>query len=87
MAQSGHIQSIYKSRKNLLEHLKYQGYNVDDYDDFSINEVYTMYQNKQLDMLVERKEDTASSINKTKSYVKYHLAKTIKHGQIYFKRR
>jgi DNA-directed RNA polymerase subunit H (RpoH/RPB5) len=82
MAQSGHIQSIYKSRKNILEHLKYQGYNVDDYDDFSINEVYTMYQNKQLDMFVERKENETLSIKKKKAYIKYHLAKTLRPNNI-----
>ena len=46
------IYSVYNSRKNVLELMEYQGYNISDYNNFSINEVNTMYQNKQLDMLV-----------------------------------
>ena len=56
MAQSGQIQIIYNSRKTLLEHLKYQGFDVEDYENFSVNEIYEMFQNQQLDILVERKE-------------------------------
>lgn len=77
MAQTSQIQSIYKSRKTLLEHLIYQNYNVDDYNNFSINEIYTMYQNKQLDMLLEKEQ------NNKKTYVKYHLAKSLRPQNIY----
>jgi DNA-directed RNA polymerase subunit H (RpoH/RPB5) len=83
MAQSTHIQTIYKSRKTLLEHFTYQGYNVDDYNNFSINEIYTMYQNKQLDMLLERPYNNESKINNKKTYVKYHLAKTLRPQNIF----
>lgn len=83
MAQSTHIQSVYKSRKTLLEHFTYQGYNVDDYNNFSINEIYTMYQNKQLDMLLERPLNNEQKIQNKKSYIKYHLAKTLRPQNIY----
>lgn len=83
MAQSTHIQSIYKSRKTLLEHFTYQNYNVDDYNNFSINEIYTMYQNKQLDMLLERPFNKELKIQNKKTYVKYHLAKTLRPQNIY----
>ena len=46
------ISSIYKSRKTILELMKKQNYNTGDYDNFSINEVNTMFQNKQLDILL-----------------------------------
>lgn len=82
MAQSNHIQSVYNSRKNILEHLKYQSFNVEDYDNFSINEVYTMFQNKQLDMLVERPATQETQLHK-KVYVKYHLAKSLRPQNIY----
>ena len=48
------ISSVFKSRKILLELMKKQGYVVDEYDNFSINEVNSMFQNKQLDMLLEK---------------------------------
>ena len=67
MAQSGHIIQIFKSRQNILELLEEQGYNVDEYKGSSINEVNSMYQEKQMDMLVNK-----SSGKKT--YIKYHLA-------------
>lgn len=83
MAQSNHIQSIYNSRKNILEHMSYQSFNVEDYSNFSINEVYTMYQNKQLDMLLERNAIPEREISKKKVYIKYHLAKTLRPQNIY----
>ena len=83
MAQSGQIQTIYNSRKTLLEHLKYQGFDVQDYENFSINEIYEMSQNQQLDMLIERKSDADNKITKKKTYIKYHLAKTLRPEKIY----
>jgi len=83
MAQSGQIQAIYKSRKTLLEHLSYQGFDVEDYENFSVNEIYEMSQNQQLDMLVERKENTELKVTKKKTYIKYHLAKTLRPEKIY----
>jgi len=85
-AHSGVTQLIYNSRKTLLDYLKDQGYNVDDYDDFSINEVLTMITNNQLDMLVEKDDedefyDDGSKkvdVPKTKAYIKYHLKKSMR---------
>jgi DNA-directed RNA polymerase subunit H (RpoH/RPB5) len=75
MAQSsGTITTIYKSRQTLLRLLEAQNYNTTDYDDFNINEVHVMYNNKQLDMLLSNEENEG---NKKKVYVKYHLAKTL----------
>jgi len=48
------ISSVYKSRKTLLDLMRKQGYNVSEYDNFSVNEVNAMFQNKQLDMLLEK---------------------------------
>jgi len=83
MAQSNHIQAIYNSRKTLLEHLNYQNFNIEDYNNFSINEVYSMFQNKQLDMLLERNAIREKEIPKKKTYIKYHLAKTLRPQNIY----
>lgn len=78
------ISSIYKSRKVLLELMKKQKYNISDYENFSINEVNAMFQNKQLDMLLEQNQDenTPNTERKKKIYISYYLAKTLRHQNI-----
>ena len=49
--------NIFKSRKVLLDLLSEQGYNTDDYSDFTINELNILFQNKQLDMLLENSDN------------------------------
>jgi len=71
---SGIISFIYKSRKNILDLMKRQGYNTDEYDNFSINEVNSMTQNKQLDILLENVDETGL---KKKIYIRYYLEKTM----------
>ena len=68
---------IYTSRNILLEQLKQQGYDISDYENFSINEVHTMKENSQLDMLVN------NTSNNSKVYVKYHISKKIQTNYIY----
>lgn len=66
--QSSQIIEIYKSRKTIINLLKLQGYDVTQYENFSINEVNSLIETKQMDMLM---------FNKTtgkKVYVKYHLS-------------
>jgi DNA-directed RNA polymerase subunit H (RpoH/RPB5) len=73
--QSSLISSIYKSRTIVLQLMKKQGYIVDDYSNFSVNEVNSMKQNNQLDMLLVTKR-------KNKIYIRYYLAKTIRQVNI-----
>jgi DNA-directed RNA polymerase subunit H (RpoH/RPB5) len=62
------ILSIYKSRKTILEVLStHQGYNVAEYEEFTINEIEWMYSNSQLDMLI------TNETTKKKAYIKYYL--------------
>jgi DNA-directed RNA polymerase subunit H len=72
------INQIYNSRKIILELMEKQGYNVNDYSNFSINEVNSMKQNNQLDMLLEKKVDDPDTHVKNKIYVRYYLGKTIR---------
>jgi DNA-directed RNA polymerase subunit H len=51
----------------MIELLSKQGYNTEDYESFTINEIDAMYSNSQLDMLF--KNDTTGR----KTYVKYYL--------------
>jgi len=74
--------SIYKSRQNILELMEKQGYNIDDYSNFSINEVNSMKQNNQLDMLLEKKEEDPTSKRKQKIYISYYLTKMIRPANI-----
>jgi len=75
---SGLVSSVYKSRKTLIDLMKEQHYAVSEYQDFSVNEVNSMLQNKQLDMLLEKDEEDPTTKRKSKLYIKYYLAKTLR---------
>ena len=68
---SSTISQIYKSRKIILELMGKQGYNINDYANFSVNEVNSMKQNNQLDMLLETHDD---KVEKKKIYIRFYLA-------------
>ena len=81
------IARLYNARKNLLDLLTVQGYDVDGYRNFGVNEVNAMYAHKQLDMLVETKSPSSpkeANKNKTKkkAYIKFHLEKMLSAGHI-----
>lgn len=79
------VNLIYKSRNTLLELLKQQGFDIESYSNFSINEVHIMVGNKQLDMLlnVDPERENEIGMSSKSVYVKYHLAKTLRHPNIY----
>lgn len=84
------ISQIYKSRSVLLELMKTQNYDIQDYQGFSINEVNTMKTNNQLDMILEKNLQTklvkkGNNENEDedeklvqKIYVKYYLGKSLR---------
>lgn len=72
------ISTVYNSRKNVLELMEKQGYNIEDYSNFSINEVNSMKSNNQLDMLLEKKEEDSITKRKNKIYIRYYLGKSIR---------
>ena len=74
------IMNLFKSRNILLELLGKQGFNTNPYNNYSVSEVHTMFENKQLDILLEKNDSTEI---KNKVFVKYHLAKTLRPGHIY----
>ena len=65
MTSSESILNIYKSRNTLIEILQQREFNVDDYNEFSINEINVMFNNNQLDLLLEN--------SNSKIFVKYYL--------------
>ena len=51
-----------------------QGYNINDYANFSVNEVNSMKQNNQLDMLLETSDEAITDETpKKKIYIRYYL--------------
>ena len=75
--QSGQIIEIYNSRKIIIDLLERQKYDISQYKDFGINDVNTLIQTKQMDMLL-KKTTTDKSV-----YVKYHLAKSLRPVNIF----
>ena len=61
------IAKIYKSRKTMLNLAERRGYNIDDYKDFNIPEIATLFGTCNLDMLLTNPE------TQSKLYLKYHL--------------
>lgn len=68
------ISSIYNSRKTILDLMVKQGYNINDYANFSVSEVNSMKQNNQLDMLLETSDENVTpETPKKKIYIRYYL--------------
>jgi DNA-directed RNA polymerase subunit H (RpoH/RPB5) len=72
------ISTVFTSRNIILDLMGKQGYNIEDYANFSISEVNSMKQNNQLDMLLEKKEEDPVTKRKNKIYISYYLGKTIR---------
>lgn len=73
---SSFIAKLYKSRKILLDILEKRGFETEDYKYFGISEVQILFNNKQMDMLLE------NPTTKRKIYIKYHLS-TLNGQKIY----
>ena len=76
---SGTISTLFKSRNTLLALLEKQGFDISDYTDYGVSEIQTMYTNNQLDMLLSSAKEVRPA---KKTYVKYHLAKTLRRENI-----
>ena len=72
---NSNMYNIFTSRCNLLKQLKTAGYNTLPYDNFTINEIYSMERHNSLDFNVSN--DTNSHI-----IIKYYLDKPIKNNII-----
>jgi DNA-directed RNA polymerase subunit H (RpoH/RPB5) len=75
-SSSSFISKLHKSRGILLDILEKRGFDTEDYKYYGISEIQLMFNNKQLDMLLENKK------NKKKIYIKYHLS-TLNQQKIY----
>lgn len=79
------ISQIFKSRKHVLELMKFQGFDVSGYSNFSVNEINYMKLNNQLDMLLESKptDNEGKQQELKKTYIRYYLNKTIRLANIH----
>ena len=71
---------IFKSRNIVLNQLERRGFDIDDYSNFSLNEINTLHTNNQLDMLLSTNNEEEKS---KKVYVKYHLSGKLTKSNIY----
>jgi DNA-directed RNA polymerases I, II, and III subunit RPABC1 len=74
---SDSISKIYKSRRIILKQLEERGFDISDYNNFTINEISIMNKNDTLDMLLKN-----NSTNQ-KIYIKYHLSTKIRDTVVY----
>ena len=72
----GIIAKLYKARLTLLSLLNDSGYKTDQYKKCTINELNSMYQNSQQDMLIEND-------NKEKIYINFRINKGLRPQYIY----
>lgn len=77
------VNSIYTSRKIILEIMETLGYQVKDHSHFTFNEISSMYMNKQLDLLLEKEEEHPATGKKQKIFISYYLNKVIRDTNIH----
>lgn len=70
------ISSIHKSRDTVIDMMKYQGYDVNEYVNSTLSETNAKHASNQLDMLFDKADDNDNTIHKT--YVNYHLEKALR---------
>lgn len=72
------ISYIHNSRVNLVRLMQNLDYNTKDYENFTNSEVNSMFQNTQLDILLEKNHEDPITKRKNKIYIRYYLAKTFR---------
>ena len=70
MSTSQKIVSLYKSRQIILDYMSRLQYDTSEYENFTMNEVDSMYKIDQSDMLISHK------VSGTKVYIKYSVSRT-----------
>lgn len=87
MSNNSFVSQIYRSRKNVLELMEHQGYDVGGYAHFNMSEIHAMVHKSQLDMLLDTKNEdnpnnglnadaNVASANR-KIYIHYYLGKML----------
>lgn len=74
--ENSFISTLYNSRKNLLKQLKHLKYDISNYENFSINELYNLHQTNELSFLVTNE-------NGKKKNIVYHISKSLRPSHLY----
>jgi len=74
MSNNKKIIDVHKSRNNLLEILQTRGFDISNYEGFSLNEIHTLVSNQQLDMIFE---------GEYKIYIKYFIEKMLRPNNVH----
>lgn len=69
------VNQIYNSRKYILEILEERGFDIEDYRNFSVDEIHVMVQNQQLDLLL--------TTGAKRVFVKYNVVKALRPNILY----
>ena len=69
------VNQIYNSRKYILEILEERGFDIEDYRNFSVDEIHVMVQNQQLDLLL--------TTGAKQVFVKYNVVKALRPTILY----
>ena len=56
MSTINRVQSIYKARQTILSLCQDRGYDVSNYNEFGIDDVNTMYNNKPIEPFVRKRK-------------------------------
>lgn len=69
------VNQIYNSRKYILEILEERGFDIEDYSNFTVDEIHVMVQNQQLDLLL--------TTGAKQVFVKYNVVKALRPNILY----
>lgn len=69
------VSYIQSSREILCKQLKYRGFNVEEYENTSVEDVHILYSTNQLDMVFKSEDDK-------RVYVKYFMDKALRENHI-----
>ena len=70
-------ESIYKSRKTLLDYLNDMGYNTNSYKDYNYDSIYNMIINNSLDMYFEDTINIYCKFHVQKNQLEHNILKNI----------
>lgn len=78
----GNLSSIYTARKTIIEQCKSFNYNVKKYENFNLNDVNTMSNTSNLDMIFDEQNDSTNN-NYGKRYIMFKSEKNLKQNDVY----
>jgi len=72
------ISTIHKSRSTLIDLMRAQGYDTQEYDNSTLTDTNAKHSSDQLDMLFDKSAQVGETRTIHKTYVNYHLDKALR---------